>query len=154
MLSVTAFYPFLSNGLTEARRVLAGPARLGCKEVGPVEKKKGAGPAYLLFDCLVALLQPAPPPPHVLPVEDRYIWRPGRATPAQPPLWPAGEASRAASPPPSHRAAILPFQLGPHPRWLACPQQGPWLSAPTLEEPRPQRQRAKRQAHPSAILPA
>lgn len=47
-------------------------------------QRGGAGPAYLFLDCLVALLQPAPPPSHVLPVEEDTFGSPAvRLLPAQ-----------------------------------------------------------------------
>lgn len=81
--------------------------------------RKGAGPAYLLLDCLVALLQPAPPPSHVLPAEDRHIWRPRGATraramigsqyPSQ--MWPVGWGIKGRFPTPSRCDSTPPFQL-------------------------------------------
>lgn len=109
---VVVVHAFLPNGLTEARETPAGLAGSGCRKTArePCQEEKGAGPAYLFLDGLVTLLQPAPPPPHVLPVEDRHIWQPRSVTPAHLLLWPAAAgASPAASPPPRTTPPLLPF---------------------------------------------
>lgn len=123
-------HAFLPNGLTEARETPAGLAGSGCRKTArePCQEEKGAGPAYLFFDGLVALLQPAPPPPHVLPVEDRHIWQPRSVTPAHLLLWPAAGASPAASPPPRTTPPLRPFSSArPHPRRepVPCGDPGP-----------------------------
>lgn len=83
----------------------AGPGQAALSGAGPWGRK-GAGPAYLFLDRLVALLQPAPPPSHVLPVGDRHSWQPrSTSDPASvsPQMGPRGLRLQTASPP-SHTA--------------------------------------------------
>ena len=123
-----------------------GPARRRRREA-PAEE--GRRRAYLLLDCLVALLQPAPPPAHVLPVKTDISGGPAvRLLPAHDRV--SVSPSDVVRGPRLGRPLPHPLTLRLHPAFSApstpglasCSPRGPWPSTPTRGEFRPQRPRA------------